>query len=223
MTSPLEQAVEVFSAPIEGVIVALGKGVGQAQTELDRASLANQDALDADPTLSGLGLQATWYQIPRVDLQLKLALAVVAEGQTSGSGPTVPRPPVTLPTKGLRLIAQPVSAAFQNHFDYNAQASSTVNLTIMPVPPPRAGDVSTAPPRRTPAEAQAAALASRAEFRTVVQDQQAVPDPAQRFDVNFNAASRTWFVLQYDPATPEVQPVVVSVDDVTGTVRVLPS
>jgi hypothetical protein len=223
MTSPLSNAIEVFSAPIEGVIVALGKGIGEAQAELDRASLANQAALDADPTLSGLGLQATWYQIPRVDLQLKLALAVVSDGDTSGPGPTVPRPPVTLPTRGLRLIAQPVSAAFQNHFDYNAQASSTVDLTIMPVPPPRAGDASTAPPRLAPAEVQAAALASPAEFRTVVRDQQAVPDPQQRFDVNFNAASRTWFVLQHDPATPDAQPVVVSVDDVTGTVRVLPS
>jgi hypothetical protein len=223
MTSPLSNAIEVFSAPIEGVIVALGKGIGQAQSDLDRASLANQAALDADPTLSGLGLQATWYQIPRVDLQLKLALTVVAEGETPGAGPTVPRPPVILPTKGLRLIAQPVSAAFQNHFDYNAEASSTVNLTIMPVPPPRAGDASSTPPQLTPAEVQAAALASPAEFRTVVQDEQAVPDPQHRFDVNFNAASRTWFVLQHDPVTPDVPPVVVSVDDVTGTVRVLPS
>jgi hypothetical protein len=223
MTSPLSNAIEVFSAPIEGVIVALGKGIGQAQSDLDRASLANQAALDADPTLSGLGLQATWYQIPRVDLQLKLALTVVAEGETSGAGPTGPRPPVILPTKGLRLIAQPVSAAFQNHFDYNAEAYSTVNLTIMPVPPPRAGDASSTPPQLTPAEVQAAALASPAEFRTVVQDEQAVPDPQHRFDVNFNAASRTWFVLQHDPVTPDVSPVVVSVDDVTGTVRVLPS
>jgi hypothetical protein len=44
-----------------------------------------------------------------------------------------------------------------------------------------------------------------------------------RFDVNFNAAARIWYVLQYDPADATAKAVVVSVDDVTSSVRVIPT
>src|SRR5438128_6991815 len=79
---PFKNAAEVFSAPIEGVIVALGKGIGEAQNALDLSSLKMQETIDADPSLARLGLQATWYQFPRVELQLKLALTVVEERTT---------------------------------------------------------------------------------------------------------------------------------------------
>ena len=57
----------------------LGKGISEAQAALDRNSIATQSAIDADPQLSSAGLQATWYQFPRVDLQLKLALTIAEQ------------------------------------------------------------------------------------------------------------------------------------------------
>jgi hypothetical protein len=72
-----------------------------------------------------------------------------------------------------------------------------VRVTVVPVPP-----------------------ASRAGFATVRRARQSTPDPKRRLDVRFNAASRTWYVLQYDPADPQRDPIAVEVDDETGTVRV---
>ena len=124
----------------------------------------------------------------------------------------------------IRLIAQPVSAAFQNHFNYAADAASTITLSIVPVPPPRSGDQTTTPPRMTPTQVRAAALGSAAKFSTARDPSGAVVPAANlRFDINFNAVSRTWYVLQYDPANPAATPIVVSVDDATGVVHVISS
>jgi hypothetical protein len=221
--NPLTNVVEVFSAPIEGVIVALGKGIADAQSALDQNSVKTQEAIDADPVLSRQGVQATWYQFPRVDLRLKLALTVVEDNPAPAAAPSLaPGAPIKTLAVARRLIAQPVSAAYQNHFNYDAQASSEITLSIVPVPPPRAADQSTIPPRMTADQVQTAALASPAGFVTTTDSNgNKIPVANLRFDVNFNAAARTWFVLQYDPANPAAKVVVVAVDDVTGSVRVI--
>jgi len=214
--NPLDTPLEVFSAPIEGIIVAMGKGVSEAQSALDHNSIKSQEALDADPVLSRLGLQATWYQMPHVELQLKLAMAVTEDK------PAPPSAPSAQAVSKFRLHAQPVSAAYQNHFNYNVQAASTITLSIVPVPAPRAADQSAVAPRLSTDQVQQAALASTTKFVTVTDPSgKKVPAPNLRFDVNFNAAARSWYVLQYDPANPAAKPIVVAIDDVTGSVRII--
>jgi hypothetical protein len=210
---PLENAVEVFSAPIESVISALGRGVSEAQAALDQNSMRAQEAIDTDPLLSRLGLQATWYQMPQVQLELKLAMAVAQQSSTTrvSAGPLagsfVP---------AFRLLAQPVSASFQNQFNFSLQATSTITLSIVPVPPPRASDQAVATPRLTVDQVRATALGSEAGFLTETDAEgRVVPAPNLRFDINFNAAARLWYVLQYDILQPN-QRVVVAIDDVTG-------
>src|SRR5215510_7179724 len=206
----LANAVETFSAPIEGVIVALGKGIAEAQKALDLNSIQVQEQIDSDPVLSRQGLQATWYQFPRVDLQLKLSLSIVEDRPVAATASAVTATPITA-LAARRLIAQPVSAAYQNHFNYNAEASSLITLSIVPVPAPRAGDQVTLPPRLTPDQAQAAALASPAKFATTTDSKgNKIPVANRRFDINFNAAARLWYILQYDPANTSVQAVVVA-------------
>lgn len=225
---PLATAVETFSAPIEHLIIALGQGIADAQRTLDKNSIQTQEQIDSDPVLSQHGLQATWYQLPRVDLQLKLSLTI-AQDQ-----PQAPPGPSPAPAAGgmgtlfrARLVAQPLSAAFQTHFNYDAQAASQITLSIVPVPQPRAGDQVTAPPKMNAPDVQAAALKT-GKFLTDPQgkpastatDARGNVNPL-RLDINFNAAARLWYVLQYAPANPSVNPVVVAVDDVTGAVRVI--
>jgi hypothetical protein len=206
---PLENAVEIFSAPIEGIIASLGKGIADAQRALDLNSIAMQKQLDTDPELAPFGLQATWYQLPRVDLQLTLAMTV-AEDQTVSQTPR------------FFLIAQPVSAAYQNHFNFDAKAASTINLSIVPVPPPRSADQAVAPRLLTPAQVQSKALASPAKFVTVKgPDGTPIPTPDLRFDIHYNAAARLWYVLQYDASDKTVTPVIVTVDDVTRAVTLI--
>src|SRR5919201_5320630 len=103
MASEQPRPAEVFSAPIESVIAALGKSIGAAQAALDRSSIATQDALDADPVMSGLGLQATWYQLPRVDLELKLSMTMSEETEPTAREARVALLQLTRP---VNLIAQ---------------------------------------------------------------------------------------------------------------------
>jgi len=224
---PLANAVETFSAPIEKLIAAVGEGIAQAQRALDSNSIQEQEAFDSDPVLSQYGLQATWYQFPKVDLQLTMSLTV-AEDQTSSSspGPAVNPPGLSR----IRLVAQPVSASFQSHFNYSGQAASQINLSIVPVPGPRPDNQVTIPPQMKSADVQSAALKSAAKFVTG-KDAQGNAIPADkdsqgnilRFDVNFNSTSRIWYVLQYAPANKTVAPVVVAVDDAKGAVRIISS
>jgi hypothetical protein len=216
-TDPLARAVEVFSSPIEGVIAALGAGIAEAQIALDRNSIQTQAEIDADPVLSQLGTQATWYQLPRVDLELKIAMTM-SEERNSGTGLA---PSALLKQRAVKLIAQPVSASYQNHFNFSAQGSTVVKLSIVPVPAPRPGDQVTATPALSRDDVEQAALKSPAKFATTQDSQgRTIPDPKLRFDVNFNGLARLWYVLQYDPADP-AKAVVVSVDDATRAVRVI--
>jgi hypothetical protein len=225
---PFANATETFSAPIEDLIIALGQGLAEAQKALDLSSIATQEAIDADPVLSQYGLQAPWYQFPNVTLQLKLSIAM-AQDQTPPAPVAGPASAALLTTPvRLRIVAQPVSPSFQNQFNYNARAASQVNVTIVPVPPPQAPGQTV--PRMTQPQVQAAAFASAAKFVTV-KDTSGTLQPAPtdgkgnalRFDVNFNGASSTWYVLQYAPTNTSVTPVVVAVDDTTGAVRVISS
>lgn len=235
---PLDNALESFSAPIEAVISALGQGIAEAQRALDLNSVQMQETIDADPVLSQYGLQATWYQFPKVDLQLTMSLTVAEDDTTSQNPPPQPAAGRSLSAKvsgafkAIRLVAQPVSASFQSHFNYSGQAASQINLSIVPVPAPRPSDQVSLPPKMQAASVQKAALSSPAKFLTTkdsqgilnpaVTDSQNPPNPL-RFDVNFNPSSRTWYVLQYAPANKAILPVVVAVDDGSTAVRVISS
>jgi hypothetical protein len=236
--SAVANAIETFSAPMESVITALGRGIASAQRALDENSIQMQESIDSDPVLSQYGLQATWYQFPRVDLQLKMSIAVAEEGSTSSQPPAAGPAPAPAPTgvsiatlaaiRNVRLVAQPVSASFQTHFNYTSDAASQVTVSIVPVPAPRSGAQVTVPPRMLQAAVQQAAFGSPAKFSTTL-DAHGTKVPADkdaggnalRFDVNFNGSSRVWYVLQYAPANAAVTPVVVAIDDATGSVRVI--
>lgn len=223
-SNPLSNTLEVFATSIEEFIAVLGKGISDAQRALDQNSIQTQEAIDSNPVASRYGLQATWYQFPRVDLQLKLAVTVAQDlASSSPAGSPVPGAPI----RPIRLIAQPVSASYLTHFSYDAQAASTLSLSIVPVPAQRSA-AQGVPPLMSPDKVQGAALASSAKFVTAKDAQgntiPAVKDAqgnALRFDVNFNGVAGLWYVLQYAPANPNVQAVVVAVDDATGSVRVI--
>ena len=222
MATDPTKAVEVFSAPIQAVIAALGRGIAEAQMALDRGSVQAQEEIDADPVLASLGMQATWYQLPRVELELKLAMTISEQqGGTAPAHTVAALPSTTAFLRPMRLIAQPVSASYQNRFNYDVNAASTIKLSVVPVPPPAAGGAAVAPARLSSDDVQALALKSSAGFKTVTQAGQTVPDPKLRFDLNFNATAGTWYVLQFDPADSAAKAVVVAVDDVTSTVRVI--
>ncbi len=224
---PIASVAETFSAPIEHLIVSLAQSLAEAQKALDENSIAMQQQLDSDPVLAKYGLQATWFQFPKVDFQLKLAVSIAKQGTTPsspqpGAPPGAPAPLVASSllqsARFISLHAQPVSASYQTQFQYDASAASVLSLSIVPVPPPRPSDQGTTPALLHSSEVQTKALAMGAKFQV---DQKGNPVSSLRFEILFNSSARTWYVIQYDPATPSGPSVVVAVDDVTGIARVI--
>jgi hypothetical protein len=212
--NPVDTAIEVFSAPIESIITSLGKSIAEAQRLLDQNSIQTQETYDSDPLLAPYGLQATWYQFPKVDLDLKISLSITqstepANGSGGGPSPMISR---------LALIAQPVSAAYQTHFNYDATAASEITLSIAPVPAPKPPGQAVVAARMSQGDVVKAALAAQPKFQ---RDGQGNPVASLRLDVNFNGAAGLWYVLQYSASQPTVNPVVVAVDDRTGAVRLI--
>ncbi len=234
-SKPFTNTLEVFSASIEDFITSLGKGISDAQAALDQNSIQTQAKLDSDPVAAQYGLQATWYQFPKVELDLKLSVTVSQDLSSPSASPSPAKralPAVSgAMSRPVRIIAQPVSASYQTHFNYDAQAASTLSLTIVPVPPQR-NPGQAVQPRMTDSLVRKAAFGSAAKF-VFSQDSQGknildangnpVPATADkqgnalRCDVNFNGAAALWYVLQYAPFAANVTPAVVAVDDVVGS------
>jgi hypothetical protein len=200
-----QRPLDLLSSPMQAVITALGVGIAQAQRELDRYAIETQREINEDPLLSEYGLRATWYQMPRTDLELTTAIAM--EEQTDIEGPEVLRP------YGLRQIhLQPINAFYANQFDYDVQASSKIKLAIVPVPPPAAEEAVV--PRRDRAD-----VIDIARPHLVTEDDGTTLRADSRLAVNFNGQARVWFVVQYILEDDQFRRLaLVTVDDDTGQV-----
>jgi hypothetical protein len=211
-----------MAAPLEELIIALGSGIGRAQAELDRHSIETQRRIDEDPILAQYGLQATWYQLPRSEIELRIAVGMKAQ-ETAGPQPQVtPAPPPGAPPTEYvagqilkpvpRIYIEPVNARYQNLFGYDVQASSRMTLTVAPVPPPA---VTAGPPELT--ANQALERAREATLPAGGPVMYAGNQPGWRTAVNFNAALRAWFVTQTSEQDDKTRlRALVKVDDSTG-------
>lgn len=206
-----DKIAQVFSATIEAVIKALATGVAEAQSELDLHSIATQQRIDEDPILSEAGLQATWYQLPKTELDLTMAVALeepaASSGTTGGPGPAT-----GLMTK---LHLQPVNAQYQNQFSFDARAASTMHLSIVPVPAPiGSGSVTPAQDRSAIEKIATDEIARRGGAAATT-----TAGAVARVVSNFNPATRLWSVLGYEiAASGTTRKWVVVVDDGTAAI-----
>ena len=193
------QIVERVVASLEEMLVAIGRGIGQAQAALDRSSIQIQQEIDADPLLAQHGVRATWYQLPHTEVELKVAVSF--EG--TAPSPTIPR--VLSPS---RMLIHPVNARYQNLFNFDATATSSVKLTIVPVPP----QVSATPATRTEEEVNrlAAPLLEHEPGSTDLRKD-------SRLITTFSAGTRTWTVLQVTGSGAQTVTIATAdVDDASG-------
>lgn len=198
---------ELISTTLEEVLVAVARGIGEAQAALDAQTIDLQRRLDEDPVMAQYGLSATWYQMPNTQLQLKVAVDL----QESGS--ITPPPPIPGALGGFmnipRMHIAPLNARYLSQFSYDAQAATTLSLTIVPVPP--GGPSTSTPPTHTDQQVtQIASQYLKADDPT---------HPQYRLTVNYNPQARVWYVIQSlqsgDQLTLEA---LVKIDDVTGSV-----
>ncbi len=199
--STAQKVADLLSTPMEQLLVALGAGIGQAQKELDRHSIEIQKQILEDPVLSQYGLEATWFQIPKTDLELKIAIAMEKAADPVLVGGVKQKPLI-------RLWAQPVNARYKNQFAFDLQAASTLKLSVVAVPPPGVAAI-----KPNLEESQALKAATPHLFL----DAQGNPEP--RVSVNFNGGARAWYIVQTSESGDEVTTrAFVKVDDDTGNV-----
>jgi len=115
---------EVLIEPIEKVLFHLGRGIAHAQMELDRNSLSTQIMIDNNEELKSAGIEATWYQIPEVEIDLRMSIHIIGEVEQSGK------------IRRKRINISPINASYKNEFNYDVSGSTTLKLKILPVPPP---------------------------------------------------------------------------------------
>ncbi len=116
---------EILVAPVAAMIKQVGLAVAEAQKQLDAAALQTQTNIrESDPELAKIGYQVTWFQMPEVQVELKVAVHY----EESGEG--------TKKTRGIFL--SPFNAKYKNSFAYDSQGSSTLKLRFVPIPPPAA-------------------------------------------------------------------------------------
>jgi PASTA domain len=130
-------AVDVLSVPLGDLIASVGRGVADAQREMDAASIALLQEVYSSSEgllneLQRIGYRPNWYHIPEAQGDIQVALTVTGEQSTSGP-PAAGRPRV-------KMYAAPIDAGYTARFNFTVQAASRVTFRIVPVPPSSAAE-----------------------------------------------------------------------------------
>jgi hypothetical protein len=136
-TFDVKPLLDALSLPLGELIASVGRGVAEAQREMDAGSIsalqeiyARGDGLFLE--LQRIGYRPTWYHIPEAEGDLQIALTATGQ-ETSGSGSAGSTPTASGPTR-IKLYAAPVDAGYASRFGFSVQASSRVKFRIVPVP-----------------------------------------------------------------------------------------
>lgn len=131
-TKPL---LDALSVPVGELIASVGRGVAEAQREMDLASIAALQQIYGDGEglfleLQRIGYRPTWYHIPEVEGELQVALTVTGEETRNSTGST------SASTRSkIKLYAAPVDAGYASRFGFTLQATSRIKFRVVPVPP----------------------------------------------------------------------------------------
>jgi hypothetical protein len=131
--------LEALSVPFGDLIASVGRGVADAQRDMDAASIATLQAIYEDDRglfqeLQRIGYRPNWYHIPEVEGELQIALTVSAQ-ETRNAAPGAPTR-----AAAVKLYATPIDAGYTSRFGFTLQATSKIKFRIVPVPPSNAAE-----------------------------------------------------------------------------------
>ncbi|WP_406661854.1 hypothetical protein V7O66_04880 [Methanolobus sp. ZRKC3] len=118
---------EVLISPLSTILSEMGRSIAQTQRTLDRNSIDTQIELSTDEVLKEYDLQATWYHMPEVDIELKIALSMKYEEERDSKNRIRGYKPI--------LNAAPLNASYKSLNSYAAEGSSVLKAKIVSVPP----------------------------------------------------------------------------------------
>nr|WP_321497505.1 hypothetical protein [uncultured Methanolobus sp.] len=122
-----ENIEEVLVSPLSTILGEMGRSIAQTQRALDRNSIDTQIELSSDEVLKEYNLEATWYHIPEVDIELKMTLSISYEEEKDSKGRV----------RGYKRIlnAAPLNASYKSINSYDVEGSSVLKAKIVSVPP----------------------------------------------------------------------------------------
>lgn len=120
-----DQGDEKYYVDLAEIITELGKGIANAQHQLDMNAIETQNKIFDDDTLSRYGMNATWYTIPEASFTLRMEYKVSKESEEHGNSDS---------QKRFRII--PSNATYNNLFKSERNEESTLSLRFVPVPLP---------------------------------------------------------------------------------------
>ncbi|TQD25450.1 hypothetical protein FKV42_09105 [Methanolobus vulcani] len=105
----------------------MGKSIAQTQKAMDKNSIDTQIELSSDEVLKDYNLEATWYHLPEVDIELKMTLSMSYEEEKDSKGLV----------RGYKRIlkAAPLNASYKSLNSYDVEGSSVLKAKIVSVPP----------------------------------------------------------------------------------------
>jgi hypothetical protein len=118
---------EVLVSPLSTILAEMGKSIAETQRAMDKNSIATQIELSSDEALKDYNLEATWYHLPEVDVELKMALSMSYEEEKDSRGRV----------RGYKRVlkAAPLNASYKSLNSYDVEGSSVLKAKIVSVPP----------------------------------------------------------------------------------------
>jgi len=129
-----EESKTVYS-DLSDFICEVGKGIAEAQKALDLASIDVQNEILGNETLLDYGLNATWYAMPEIDLELKMQYSVTesrSEEQTMTNGASLPTGVKFENKRKIKIL--PSNAKYNNLFQTSKNEESVLKIKFTPVP-----------------------------------------------------------------------------------------
>jgi len=121
--TPKETIQEGGRISLSEMLTQLGKGIGQAQRELDLNALEMQKEILANRDLSEYGLQPTWFTMPEIDFSLKMEYDVTGARMEEG----------TLEPRHVDIT--PMNAKYKIVSGTSIKEESSLTIKFVPVPP----------------------------------------------------------------------------------------
>jgi hypothetical protein len=129
--------LDALSVPLGDLISSVGRGVADAQHDLDVATIDSLRELYAasagtDLDLQAIGYRPNWYHIPQADGEIQVALTVTGEGGSPAGA--------IGPVRRIKVYAAPVDAGYSSRFNFTLEAASKLSFRIVPIPPSSAAE-----------------------------------------------------------------------------------
>jgi len=122
--NPLEIFVQTPAALIRDIC----RSVAEAQRELDKSALLAQTELENNyPGLHKIGYQVTWYHIPEVTVELKMAMHFNyhKENENDKNSPET-----------FDVLLGAYNGKYKQSYDFEEEGSSTLKFRLVPIPSP---------------------------------------------------------------------------------------